>query len=244
LPSQLGDKGGMRTTSLASLLALALVANLSAIDRKPLAEVDIDAFTEESQAFPSTGYDHMCLFWWVPVEFWAVTLESDPSIDAATRNRMINALENFAVLGVVQGDIDDLGQFKFYDEATVKKNLQVVYADINGKKVAVTESSDIPADVNLLLTTMKPLLANAMGNMGQSLHFFVYDDVNAAGDRVVDPYQKGTLALNAKTLDNKLVASELEFPLDALFIPRKCPNGRNAHVSWVYCPWSGEKLPE
>jgi hypothetical protein len=36
--------------------------------------------------------------------------------------------------------------------------------------------------------------------------------------------------------------AELELPLDSLFVPRLCPNGKPAHVSWDYCPWSGKKL--
>jgi hypothetical protein len=27
-------------------------------------------------------------------------------------------------------------------------------------------------------------------------------------------------------------------------LPRMCPNGKPAHVTWVVCPWDGSKLPQ
>ena len=36
----------------------------------------------------------------------------------------------------------------------------------------------------------------------------------------------------------------IDMPLNELFIPRLCNNGKPAHVSWHYCPWGGERLPE
>ena len=72
--------------------------------------------------------------------------------------------------------------------------------------------------------------------------FFVLSDTDQ-GDRLLSPYGNSTLLV---TLTNKkgevLEPIRFEMPLDSLFVPRMCPNGKPAHVSWVVCPWDGSKL--
>jgi hypothetical protein len=54
------------------------------------------------------------------------------------------------------------------------------------------------------------------------------------------------LAIFASLLAAATVAAAptvvLETPLNSLFVPRTCPNGKPAHVSWKFCPWGGERL--
>ena len=38
------------------------------------------------------------------------------------------------------------------------------------------------------------------------------------------------------------MTARVELPINALFVPRLCSDGREAHVTWNYCPWTGERL--
>ena len=63
------------------------------------------------------------------------------------------------------------------------------------------------------------------------------------GKRILDPYQPGGLQVDLKRKNNQPLQAKIEFPLNSLYVPRRCPNGKPAHVSWKFCPWTGAKLP-
>jgi len=94
----------------------------------------------------------------------------------------------------------------------------------------------------LLLSMFKPMLGAAMGNMGENFHFFTLIDEDETGTRVIDPYRSGILKFNFAKRDGEQLKTQIEFPLNELFVPRKCPNGKDAHISWKYCPWTGKLL--
>ena len=85
----------------------------------------------------------------------------------------------------------------------------------------------------------------AMGNLGENMHFFVLPDVDSAGARLVSPHEFGTVEVKLGGRDSSSpVQLSVELPLDALFVPRVCPNGKPAHVTWTHCPWGGSKLAD
>lgn len=81
-----------------------------------------------------------------------------------------------------------------------------------------------------------------MGNLGSNMHFFVLADRNANDERIIDPYEVNALRIGLKKSDGERLNVVLETPLNSLFVPRTCPNGKPAHVSWKFCPWGGERL--
>jgi hypothetical protein len=88
------------------------------------------------------------------------------------------------------------------------------------------------------------MLSATLGKLGESMYFVVLDD-QVKGHRVISPLEKGALRV---TLTHEgpepLGTFEFETPLDSLYVPRMCPNGKPAHISWVVCPWDGTKLPQ
>ena len=59
---------------------------------------------------------------------------------------------------------------------------------------------------------------------------------------MVDPYLQGLISVQIAKRNGDLMTADIEMPLNSLFVPRKCPNGKDAHISWKYCPWSGKLL--
>jgi hypothetical protein len=198
--------------------------------------------TTQTQFSAPCGAEHMNLIWVIPVEFWKAAFEQDPSMDAAQRAEIVGALEEFVIFGIVQADISSFGSFNFYPESEVAGGLKLSYTDAEGKARAIKLADQIPPDAEQLLGAMKPILSAAMGNMGENFHFMVVKDEDGTGGRAWDPYAAGTLTVNLKARTGDELAAELDGPIDALFVPRKCPNGKDAHVTWKFCPWTGEKL--
>ncbi|MDH5618858.1 MAG: hypothetical protein OEZ11_09465, partial [Gammaproteobacteria bacterium] len=130
---------------------------------------------------------------------------------------------------------------QFFEKGQIMEGLKVEYVRANGDVETISHTLPSDPDLRIMLDQMRPILAQAMGSLGQNFYFFPLPDVDKKGNRMVSPYEKGVLRV--QLMNNDVPSSvELDLPLDSLFVPRLCPNGKPAHVSWNFCPWSGKKL--
>ena len=224
------------------LLSMILNQSVLAQERKELGDIDTDALMSDTQISAPCEADHMNLIWAIPIEFWKAAFASDPSMTPAQRAQIIGALEEYVIFGIVQADIGDAGEFDFYSEAEVRNAVEMGFTDANGTTRKITPTDQIGTEAQQLIATLKPMLSAAMGSMGQNLHFIPVDDDAGEAGRTWDPYAPGVLHFHLKTRAGKTLKGEMEGPVNALFVPRKCPNGKNAHISWKFCPWTGEEL--
>jgi len=226
-----------------TLAIMLLTIPAFAVDKKPIEEVDTGSLARDAQTNPTgAGDDHISLAWWIPKEYWEVVLARDATTPPEGKKELLKTLSGVSLLAVVQGDVSPVGGFDFYSKEEVDKNLRITFSSESGKK-KLTIKEDIDPGLRDLLEVLKPILAGAMGNMGQNMHFYVLDDRSPRG-RVIDPYAEGIIDVELASRDNRVLDGKIELPLNSLFIPRKCPNGKEAHISWKYCPWTGEKLEE
>ena len=228
-------------TFLALGLALPLCANAGAFEKKQPKDVDISAMTNETQRTSYAGGVHLA--WWIPPEYWEASLSRDGNVTDAARKQVLDTLRGYSMIAVVQAEVGALGNFTFYERDAVIKGLKLELSD--GKDWAsLVPLAEVPQKLAPLLKVLGPILSSAMGPMGQNMNFFVLDDQKKGG-RLISPYEPGMLRITLS--DNKGVKLEpllIEFPLDSLYVPRRCPNGKPAHVSWMVCPWDGSKLPQ
>ena len=230
----------LRIMLLIGALSLAYCAH--AIERKPILQVDVNALTTETQVMAG-GANSIDVVWWIPVEFWEATLRQSGDVPESQVDQMLGVLQNHTVLGVVQADISPFGAFRFFDKDKVMGGLKVQAIDAAGKLQTISHTEPVDPDMRLLLDQMRPVLAQAMGNLGENFYFFPLPAFDDEGERISSPYESGRLLV---TLQRGEAHSslEIEMPIDSLFVPRICPNGKPAHVSWAYCPWSGKKLQQ
>lgn len=224
-----------------SIVLLAMSA--FAVDKKPLEEVDTGSMAQDTQMSPGgAGDDHVVLTWWVPKEYWEVVMARDTTTPPDAKKQLLNTLSGVSLLAVVQADVSPTGSFDFYSKEEVDKNLRITFSGENGKK-KLTIKDNIDPGLRDLLEVLKPILAGAMGNMGQNMHFYVLEDRSPRG-RIIDPYAEGIIQVQLASRDDESMDGKIELPINSLFVPRKCPNGKEAHISWKFCPWTGEKLEE
>lgn len=212
-----------------------------ALERKELKQVNLDQLTQETQIIYTDIGVH--LVWWMPPEFWEASLAREKGMTRQQVEEVMKILRPYSMLAIVQADVSTFGSFSFYDKKQVTKHLKVVSKKAGGNK-RISLVDKVPPDLELLQQQLKPILSAALGNMGQSFHFFVFKEDNN-GARVSSPYEEGVLSVTL--LDkkgNKIQPFNFETPLNAMYVPRICPNGKEAHVSWKVCPWDGTKLPE
>ncbi len=227
---------------LSCLVVLLFATSTLAAERLPIDQIDVNAVTEEGQIIAG-GDNQLDLIWWIPLEFWQASMGANEAVPDFQAKMITDTLRPYSVLAVVQADISDFGAFSFYGEDAISDNLLIEYFNEAGDRTVVSHTAEVSPDVVLMLNQMVPVLAAAMGNMGENFYFFPLPDEAAKEIRLISPYEKGKIrvTLGARKDAEKSVL-EFELPFDSLHVPRMCPNGKAAHISWDYCPWSGKKL--
>lgn len=187
----------------------------------------------------------MRLVWWIPVEFWQATLSGNKQVTAESISGMVATLSPYFMIAVVEADISPFGAMDFYPKEVILEHMLVEYTDDKGKKRRLHRLEKLDKDVELLQAQITPILSAAMGNMGKNIYFITYSDRDRKNQRISSPYKPGKLHITLTNTKGERPSTFLiETPLDSLFIPRTCANGKPAHVSWKYCPWDGAKLPQ
>ncbi len=231
-----------RLTQFALALLCALSLSAGAAERKSPTQINITEMTAETQKM-SNDARRMDMAWWVPYEFWESVLMQDPAVTAEQAGLMLEVIQPYFVIAVVQADISPFGAFNFLDESKIRRGIDAEYVDENGGRRALEVLDSTSNDFELLLLQIGPVLSSAMGKLGENFQFYSFSAVDKKGDRVASPYENGVVRISLDSRENeKPSVFAFEAPLDSLFVPRMCPNGKPAHVSWKVCPWDGSKL--
>ena len=206
--------------------------------KKPLSAIDIDQFTSELQVVLSDA-SSMTQVWWIPAEFWGSAFTRT---NPALAEQAMAQLADYGILAIVQADITPFAKFVFHDRDSVAERLAVSFRSYSQAPVVIKPATELSDSVQMLLGVLAPMFANTMGELGKNMHLFVMNNKDKDG-LIADPYQPGKILVElAKTKTTPERHVSIEFPVDALYEPRYCPNGKPAHISWKYCPWSGKKL--
>lgn len=235
----------MKWLLMVVLMVSMLAGRAEAAEKRPVEEIDSDSLMLDTQVSPrGAGDNHIALVWWIPNEFWESVFARDETLAEADKKAMFDAISGVTLVAVCQADITPFGAFRFYSKREVEAKMSLTYVDAEGKSTPLVPMDKLDPNLEVVLGAFKPILGAAMGNMGQNMHFYVLKDQANDKSRLVDPYKKGRMDIELSRRDNVQMQTEIEMPLNALFVPRKCPNGKDAHVSWVFCPWTGERLED
>lgn len=224
--------------AVATLLGLAVAWPGYCVERKTIAEVSIDALIRETQS-PISTPNHLDLVWFVPIEFWQVATYN-PAASAEKRDSLMSSMEPYFMIITIQADISPVGVFNFF---ATKPG--AVYRSAAGAADPLEPITELPKDIEMVILLMKPVLAQALGSLGQNINYYVYPDRRPDGGRRVSPYEAGAIEVAMQGRDQQVRSQHrIELPLDTLHVPRTCANGKPVHVSWTHCPWDGTRLPD
>lgn len=235
----------MKKLLIFAMIVLTATTYSIAAEKKPIKKINTDAFTNDTQVMlKGTGDNHMALAWWIPNEFWGSILSRDTTTHETNKKAMLDTMSGVSLLAIAQADISSLGAFSFYSKEEIEKKILIYYTDAGGKKQRLLPMQTINPNLEIVLGAFKPILVAAMGNFGNNVHFYVLNDKSKTSPRLLDPYRKGNLNIQLTKRNGDLMNADIEMPLNSLFVPRKCPNGKDAHISWNYCPWTGKRLKD
>jgi hypothetical protein len=232
----------MTLTHLICVSALSLLTtSLNAAEKRAVTDVDSGILTQELQR--TSNDEGIVVAWWMPTEFWAVSLANEKSLTAAQMEEVMKILRQYTFIAVVDGEVGGVA-VDFQDRDAVAKSLTVEVIDVAGKSGKVVPVDPVPEDVQPLLSVLVPAMGAAMGNLGRNLHFFVFKD-QVENARMFSPFDAGAIVVKLSGRARRQdVTLSIERPIDSLLVPRLCANGKPAHVSWNFCPWDGKKLPQ
>lgn len=216
------------------------VENTSAAPvRKALHQVVVDDLVGDTQVLRTDTYG-LTQAWWIPLEFWQASLGR---INPQLVQQVETVLGEYSIVAVVQADVSALGGFVFYSREEIQPRLAVTWQRSGVTPRALQMVPNPNLAVRSLVQQLTPLLGRSMGEMGRNLQFFVLADRDEQGQRIVNPYEPGLLTIHLTASETQpAVALNLDLPLNALFEPRYCANGKPAHITWRFCPWDGKPL--
>ena len=197
--------------------------------------IDYNQFIRETQKNSSES-GKINIVWWIPIEFWDITLKRNKTISEDQIKKFIDELKPYAIFAVIQGDMGPMGNLSYVPLDSIKNNILVI--DNEKLKHYPISYDKLDAGLQNLLATLKPVLKNAMGQLGENMNFFVFNDKKENNKRVSDPYQKGILQINIQNKEYKW-----RTPFGTLMPLKYCPKDKEEmNGSWEYCPWDGAKL--
>jgi hypothetical protein len=199
--------------------------------------ISINKLTEETQKL-SESPDNLKLVWWIPVEFWQAVFAQDQTMPQAQADEIVQVLGQYTILATLDGKIGAFGDITYETKDNIFKTLEII--DTNNKTYKPLEDSEIDNRTQEILSFMKPVLGNTLGNMGENMHFFLFKDQYNPSERIINPKNKDNFTV-------KLGDEEFRWtlPLASLIKPKKCPvDDELMNGTWNYCPHHGAKLKE
>ena len=223
------------TAALTASLALPALAQSNDAPRpRPIPEVNANTLVSQTQLI-SEDPNRFQLVWWMPPQFWQrALLESD--VPKAEREKMVDLFTKYVVVAVVKGDLGDFGVKNFADGATLRRQLRLVDAD--GTRVAALPEDDLEAELAILFTVMRPVMASFIGPAGQNMQMFAFPGRDRAGKPRADALAAGTVRFD---LDGAPFA--FETPLSSLLMPMyDGASGQEFPGTYRFNPYTGAPL--
>jgi hypothetical protein len=211
------------------------------LDLQPAKEPELDtqAVVKETEFVDSRNHK-MGVFWWVPIEFWEISLQKQGfSSESAKKAFAPFKKYNLFIVGV--GDMG-LGNISWMKDADIKK--RVLLRDQHGN--TYTPVDEIPEDAASIVNVMKPMLKNMMGSMGEGLQFLLFPSVDSTGKVFADPHKSSEIYLDVSDIMGTASSTYTwRLPLSSLSQAKYCPVGKErVEANWKFCPWHGVKLTE
>ncbi len=231
------QKLNLRYASISAALILLFGCLINAFAQKAEKhKIAINDLINETQQ-QTNDPNRMQLVWWIPEEYWDTFLKSDPTSTEESREEFLKTLRPYVLVMVVDGKIGTFGSVKYKTESEIQAELRL--KDSQGMSFRPLSQDKVDSDTKTLLAMIKPITANMLGPMGENMHFFLFQNKNAKGQRIVEAAKKGNFSILAGSEEYKW-----RLPLSSLVPPKICSKcAEKCSGTWNYCPWCGTVLP-
>jgi hypothetical protein len=208
--------------------ALSLLPILAYAD-EPQYKPDTTEITQELQKI--SRQNGIKMIWWIPDAFWQSLSKKPGDMDP-----LVRAVHNYTLVAVIDAQVSPLAAFTYKPEDEVRNSTKIY--DRSGNAYSPIDKSKLSADLTNFLGIMKPVLANAMGQLGNNVVFVVFPAKGKDGKPIVVPNEPGRFQI-----DNNEEKFFYRLPLASLLPKLKCANDPELFPSnYKFCPFDGTPL--
>jgi hypothetical protein len=196
----------------------------------------IRTLTQESMVNNSDGVQ-IELAWLLADPFWEYLINVNPeTANTETGEEFYRIVSEYTIIVVVMAQ--SRGNITFTSEEEMRKGMSLKGQD--GKNYEPLKSSDVSAELNMILGIFRPIFGQFLGEMGANMQFFVFEKENKKGGVIFDPAAEQDV-----TLEVQGTSLTWDLPMSSLISEKRCPEDDELmNGTWNYCPIHGDKLEE
>jgi len=213
------------------LTSIAAVVLLSAY--QVCGATDIQQLVHDTQRSAQSG-GQLSMVWWIPQEFWRVSLSNNPNVTEESRNQLLGALEDYQVFVLVRAKTSVVGLTEVQSKEDLLSHSQFL---LDGRTIDPIPADKLTPGAQTVLASLKPALAGMLGPMGQAMQIIVYPS-KRDGVRITDPNIAGGFqyALYDQSFTWRL-------PIASLLANKIDPKTHDEFPGdYLYNPYTGTKL--
>jgi hypothetical protein len=217
-----------RISNFSGLLLALLLASSSAF------AIDMQALMRDTQR-TSQSNGQLNLVWWIPFDFWKTSLAANQQLSEQGNATMLKTLQDYTLVALIHAKI---GAGGVTDAASMDDLIMNTRLQVGTDIIAPVNPADLNPALSVVVATFKPLLANLLGKIGQSMEVLVYSSPIVNGKYELDPLSAGAMQY---TLYDQTYRWRL--PLGSLLPKRFDPNTHEEFPGdYLYSPYTGAKL--
>jgi hypothetical protein len=150
---------------------------------------------------------------------------------------MLSTMKQYTLLCVVNSDISAYGTMHYQSGDSLRKNITLTVND--SLRFKPIPEDELDGTMQLLISMMKPMMKQMLGQMGEHLSFFVFKNTDLRGNYYADAAQRGKFSVS---WGNESFF-EWILPLDVLTPAKYCSvDKQKLSGKFDYCPYHGVKL--
>jgi len=200
------------------------------IAQLPNDQVDIGQLMGELVTSKKNG-DNLKQVMLFPPDYWAIALSESSFAGPDVIDELHKIFDGYLLVGTLDANMNVVGNF-------IGNEIAIQLIDSKGKVHNHIPEDKLNPDLKTMLEVFKPTMAGMLGKMGEQLQFFIFNNFDADGDKVLSPREKGNFTV---------VVNETKFtyrtPLGSMVEKKICPTtGIELNGNWDFCPWHGTKL--
>ncbi len=198
-------------------------------------QVDVNALIQETQK-RSDKPGEMTFVWWIPEEYWRASFAQNPNMTAAQIEEFVKVFRPYTLVAAVDGNMGSYGTVTYKTETEIRSKISII--DSQGNSYPPLSEEAVSVEAKSFLAAKKPMLANALGPLGQNMYFFIFPAQNKDGQDIAAVKKEGAFSV-------KLGEGEFKWklPLNSLLPAKTCPTCKEKiSGAYKFCPWDGTKL--
>lgn len=198
-------------------------------------EISVTDFVREIQQWDKRN-DKMSLVWWIPKEYWAIALKDNKQVPEEVVQQLETAFENYVLIWACDLKINIDGTMDFTKEDDIRKTIE--FTDQKNRKHLPLAKSEVDEQAWTIAENMKPIFAQALGQMGSGLHFYFFRIEDENKQNLITASQPGEFKVSHSS-----AAFRWNLPLAILLPPKICSiDNEKMKGNWNYCPIHGTNL--